>query len=358
MTAPDLPFVSVVMPVRNEGRFIARSVHAVLSQTYPPERYEVIVADGRSTDDTRARLAGLVAGHPNLRVIDNAGGIVSTGLNAALRVVRGDVVVRVDGHCEIAPDYVERCVAHLQEPGVQVVGGPLQTLGQTPTAQAIAVAMSSPFGVGNAAFRTGQLDAFVDTVAFPAFPRSLLAQAGPFDEELVRNQDDEYNYRLREMGARIRLAHDVRARYYSRSSFGSLARQYFQYGYWKVRVMQKHPWQMRPRQFAPPLLVATLSALSLAATWLPPARGWLFAVVFVYVAATVSAALLTARRQGWRYFPSLCLAFPTLHLSYGAGFLYGLLRFAGRWGDRQTRATPPTLDLQGHASPSSPHGGR
>jgi len=358
MTALDLPFVSVVMPVRNEGRFIARSVNAVLSQTYPPERYEVIVADGRSTDDTRATLEALAAAHPNLRVIDNSGGIVSTGLNAALRVVRGDVVVRVDGHCEIAPDYVERCVAHLREPGVQVVGGPLLTLGQTPTAQAIAVAMSSPFGVGNAAFRTGQLDAFVDTVAFPAFPRSLLAQAGPFDEELVRNQDDEYNYRLRKMGAHILLAQDVRARYYSRSSFGSLARQYFQYGYWKVRVMQKHPWQMRPRQFAPPLLVATLSALSVAATWLPPARWFLVAVVLAYAAATVSAALLTAQRQGWRYFPSLCLAFPTLHLSYGAGFLYGLLRFAGRWRDRQTRATPPSLDLPGHASPSSPHAGR
>jgi GT2 family glycosyltransferase len=352
-----LPFVSVVMPVRNEGGFIARSVGAVLAQTYPSDRYEVIVADGQSTDDTRTRLDALARAHANLRVIENAGRIVSTGLNAALRVARGDIVVRVDGHCEIAPDYVERCVAHLREPGVHIVGGPLTTLGQTPTAQAIAAAMSSPFGVGNAAFRTGQVAAFVDTVAFPAFPRQLLADAGPFDEELVRNQDDEYNYRLRRMGARILLADDVRSRYYSRSSFRSLARQYFQYGYWKVRVMQKHPLQMRPRQFVPPLFVATLTAVGLLALWAPMARWALAAIVLAYAAATVAAAASTARREGWAHFLPLCLAFATLHLSYGAGFLYGLVRFAGRWGDRETRATPPGLDLPGRPTPSSPSTG-
>ena len=211
------------MPVRNEGGFITRSVGAVLAQTYPSACYEVIVADGLSNDDTRVRLAELAKAHANLRVIDNPGRIVATGLNAAVRAVRGHIVIRVDGHCEIAPDYLERCVAHLGEPGVHVVGGPLTTVGETDTAQAIAVAMSAPFGVGNAAFRTGQLSACVDTVAFPAFPLHLLRAAGPFDEELVRNQDDEYNYRLRRMGASIRLAPDVRARYYSRSSFRSHA---------------------------------------------------------------------------------------------------------------------------------------
>lgn len=332
------PFVSVVMPVRNEGGFLERSLAAVLAQTYPAGRHEVIVADGMSTDGTRARLDAAARTHAGLRVIDNPGRIVSTGLNAALRQARGDVVIRVDGHCEIAGDYVERCVAHLRADDVQVVGGPLTTVGETPTAQTIALAMSSPFGVGNSAFRTGQLSAVVDTVAFPAYPRQLLVAAGPFDEELVRNQDDEYNYRLRKMGARILLAPDVRCRYYSRSSYRSLWRQYFQYGYWKVRVLQKHTRQMRPRQFVPPLFVAVLGTLALLATRVPRARWGLGAFGLAYLAANLSAAALTARRAGARDLLPLCLAFATLHVSYGAGFLYGLVRFAGRWGDRATRA--------------------
>ncbi len=340
-----MPFVSVVMPVRNEGGFMERSLQAVLRQTYPAGRYEVIVADGMSTDGTRARLDALARDHRGLRVVDNPGRIVSTGLNAALRHVRGDVVIRVDGHCEIADDYVDRCVAHLRSPDVQIVGGPLTTVGETPTAQAIAVAMSSPFGVGNSAFRTGQRSAVVDTVAFPAYPRQLLREAGPFDEELVRNQDDEYNYRLRKMGVRILLAQDVRCRYFSRSSFRSLWRQYFQYGYWKVRVLQKHARQMRPRQFVPPLFVAVLAVLTLLATRFPLARWALGAGVAAYVAANVSAAAVTARREGGRFFLPLCAAFATLHFSYGAGFLCGLVKFAGRWGDRTTRAA--TADLHG-----------
>jgi hypothetical protein len=260
----------------------------------------------------------------------------------------------VDGHCEIAPDYLERCVAHLGEPGVHVVGGPLTTVGETDTAQAIAVAMSAPFGVGNAAFRTGQLSACVDTVAFPAFPLHLLRAAGPFDEELVRNQDDEYNYRLRSMGASIRLAPDVRARYYSRSSFRSLGRQYFQYGYWKVRVMQKHPRQMRPRQFVPPAFVAALGVLAALSLTLPTARWGLALLALAYIAATAAAAARAARGENRRHFLRLCLAFATLHLAYGSGFLCGLVRFAGRWGDRETRAAVRSLDLQGQSHPSPP----
>lgn len=346
-----VPFVSVVMPVRNEGSFIHQSLGAVLDQTYPHDRYEVLIADGMSTDDTRDIVRGYAAKRPGVRLVDNPGRIVSTGLNAAMRDVRGDIVIRVDGHCAIAPDYIERCVAHLAKPGVEVVGGPLTTLGQTPASHAIAMAMSSPFGVGNSAFRTGQLEAFVDTVAFPAFPRALLERAGPFDEELVRNQDDEYNYRLRKMGARILLAEDVRSRYYSRSSFKSLWRQYYQYGYWKVRVMQKHTRQMRPRQFAPPAFVGSLLALAVLSFVWRPAVPALLLLALGYAGANLVASLLTARRVGWRYLPSLSFAFATLHLSYGAGFLVGLLSFWNRWGDQTTRASLPALEDQRRADP-------
>ncbi|HXM76736.1 MAG TPA: glycosyltransferase family 2 protein, partial [Thermoanaerobaculia bacterium] len=200
-------------------------------------------------------------------------------------------------------------------------------------------AMSSAFGVGGVAFRTTHdWSGFVDTVAFPAFTRAAIEKAGAFDEELVRNQDDEYNYRLRELGGRILLSSDVRCRYFSRASLSSLWRQYFQYGYWKVRVMQKHPAQMRPRQFVPPLFVGCVLALTLLA--FSAAARWLLAgVLGAYAVADVLATLASASRGSRRAVSLLPVAFATMHFAYGLGFLKGLLSFAGRWGDRATRAT-------------------
>src|SRR5262249_4664823 len=239
-----------------------RSLVAVLDQDYPDGRMEILVVDGMSIDDTRDIVRSFQSNHPELRLLDNPGKIVPTGLNVALAECRGDIIVRVDGHCEIAPDYIRRCVEHLETDGVEAVGGPLETVGQSRTASAIAVAMSSSFGVGGSAFRTVKGKTMLtDTVAFPAYKRHMIEKAGAFDEELVRNQDDEYNYRRRKLGAKILLASDVRCRYYSRSTLSSLARQYLQYGFWKVRVLQKHPRQMQPRQFAPLLLIVTILGL-------------------------------------------------------------------------------------------------
>ncbi len=338
------------MPVRNEAGFIARSLGSVLGQDYPLERIEVIVADGMSTDGTRELVRAARSRHPGLLLIDNPGRIVPTGLNTALRVARGGVVIRIDGHCEIARDYVARCVHHLARDGVDAVGGAVTTVGANPLAQAIALAMSSLFGVGGSAFRMVKgKTLLVDTVAFPAYTREVLERAGPFDEELVRNQDDEYNYRLRRQGGRILLAADVQSRYYSRGSFRSLWRQYFQYGYWKVRVMQKHPRQMRPRQFVPPGFVASLLVSLLTAPF-SPVGGSIFAFVACsYLLANLVASVLSVREGQWRLLPFLPAAYATLHLAYGLGFLIGLLHFAGRWGDRGTGVRKVSVEGTGRA---------
>ena len=347
--APFRPFVSVLMPVRNEAAFIARSVGAVLAQDYPSDRVEIMVADGRSTDSTRSVVRALSQNDARLRLVDNPAGIVATGLNCAMREARGEVIVRVDGHCEIAPDYVSRCVAHLGTGAIDGVGGPLETIGLTPRAAAIAAAMSSWFGVGGSAFRTiRDRSLLTDTVAFPGYTRAAMARAGDFDEELVRNQDDEYNYRLRKMGARILLAADVRARYYSRSTFASLWRQYLQYGYWKVRVMQKHPLQMQPRHFAPALFVAALGAALVLAALFPAGRVLAAAMLAAYAAATAAAVVLVRRQhavQAWWLLPA---AFATLHLSYGTGMLIGLVKFARRWrrNDAPAATHPATADVR------------
>ncbi len=331
----ELPFVSILMPVRNEAAFIGTSLGAVLAQDYPHDLLEVIVADGRSTDRTLEMVETFLARDPRVRLCDNPGRIVPTGLNTAIALARGEIVVRVDGHCEIAPDYVRLCVEHLRRGEADGVGGSIQTVGVTPTARAIAAAMSSRFGVGNSAFRTERAATrLVDTVPFPAYTREILRRAGPFDEELVRNQDDEFNFRVRELGGRILLASDVRSRYESRSSLRSLARQYFQYGYWKVRVMQKHPSQMSVRHFVPAAFVSTLVASGLAALAMPGARTAFIGLAAIYAAACLLVSAVVLRRAGSGPLLLLPVAFATLHLAYGVGFLFGLLRFAGRWGDR------------------------
>lgn len=330
-----LPFVSVIMPIRNEAAFIERSLGAVLAQNYPTDRLEVVIADGMSTDETREIIQRLADEHPqvNVRVIDNPGKIVPTGFNAALAEARGDVIVRVDGHCEIAPDYVSRCVAHLLQDSVDGVGGPIETVGTSPLSGTIALAMSSGFGVGGSAFRTVKDKAMlVDTIAFPAYTRAAVKVAGPLDEELIRNQDDEYNYRLRKLGFRLLLAPDVRSKYYSRISLRSLWRQYYQYGFYKVRVLQKHPRQMRLRQFVPPAFVATILGGALLSPWSRIVRKLWGLAVSAYAVANLFASWRIARKAGYEHLWRLPVVFSILHFSYGLGFLHGLIRFRDRWG--------------------------
>jgi succinoglycan biosynthesis protein ExoA len=343
-----------VLPIRNEAAFIGRALASVLTQDYPADRLEILVADGRSTDATRDIVRffeGRSSGR--LHLIDNPGQIVPAGLNAAIAAATGQVIVRVDGHCEVPVDFVSRAVAHLSLDNVDCVGGILDTIGETRMARVIAAAMSEPFGVGGSAFRSADATSaraysmLTDTVAFPAFTREAIARTGRFDEELVRNQDDEYSYRLRRLGGRILLASDMRARYYSRSTLRGLWRQCFEYGYWKVRVLQKHPRQMRARQFVPAFFVAALLAGMAAmaiAPWLWP---FLALVVAAYIAAATAASLSAARRHGWWHRPSdwrlaplLAVSFATMHVAYGAGSLAGAVGFWRRWGSVGREPSP------------------
>lgn len=332
----EMPRVSIVMPVRNEADSLARSLDAVLSQDYPADRLEVLVADGQSTDGTRGLVERFARGDSRVHLVDNPGRIVATGLNAALREVHGDIVVRVDGHTEIAPDYVRACVEALERTNADNAGGRMTAVGEGAFGSAVAAATSSPFGVGGARFHYSDREEWVDTVYLGAWPREVFARIGAFDEELVRDQDDEFNYRLRAAGSRILLTPAVRSRYRVRGTPRSLFRQYFQYGYWKVRVLQKHARQMRSRQFVPPSFVACLLVAALLGPVTPV--GWtpLGLIAGVYAAANVIASAWTARRGSGLWQVLLPVAFATLHFAYGLGFLTGLIRFAGRWGDRST----------------------
>ncbi len=326
------PFVSVIMPVRNEAAFIERSIAAVLEQTYPHDLIEVIVADGMSTDVTR-NIVDRLAKDSEIPVylVENPNLIAPSGLNRAIEASRGEIIVRVDGHCEIDPDYVVNCVNMLQSGKADGVGGPIETIGESLVASAIARAMSSKFGVGGSAFRTEEnREIYTDTVAFPGYTREIIERAGPFNEELIRNQDDEYNYRIRKMGGRILLSPSIRSRYYSRSSLKSLWRQYFEYGYWKVRVLQMHPRQMSVRQFVPFFFVTTLITTAALASFWSIGRLVFIAILALYLIANVAASALAAKSD-FKMFPLLSLSYLILHISYGLGSLVGLAVFSKKW---------------------------
>ncbi len=328
------PKVSILLPVRNEESSIESCLSAVFCQDYPQESIEVIVADGESTDKTRTIIRRLQDLQPNLVMVNNPSKIVPAGLNAAIVRAIGDCIIRVDGHTRIAPDYVSQCVFALQHTGADNVGGRMNACGQGRFGEAVAVATSTPFGVGGARFHYSNQEEWVDTVYMGAWRREVFDEIGLFDEELVRDQDDEFNYRLREYGGKILLSPKIKSVYTNRSSPKALWKQYFQYGFWKIRVLQKHPRQMSVRQFIPPVFVAALAlsfVLSILFSW-----GWI-TLLFVggsYLLANLTASLITASKKGWCHLVLLPAIFAILHLSYGLGFLAGLFRFWNRWGDK------------------------
>ncbi len=319
------PFVSVVMPIRNEAGSIARSLAAVIEQDYPSDRLEILVADGMSSDGTRGIVDALRALHPGLRLIDNPGRIVAAGLNRAIGQARGEVIVRVDGHTTVARDYVAECVGALLRSSAENVGGRMEARGEGRFGEAVALATGSPFGVGGARFHYSGREEWVDTVYMGAWRRDVFDRLGLFDEEMVRNQDDEFNYRILDQGGRILLTPRIRSVYTVRGRPLALWRQYFQYGYWKVRVMRRHPRQIRLRQWVPPLFAAALLGTGALALMVPAGAAAFIAVAGAYVVASGVASAWVASRAAWRHLWLLPLVYAILHLAYGLGFLFGLL---------------------------------
>jgi glycosyltransferase involved in cell wall biosynthesis len=318
------PLVTIILPVRNEAHSIARCLDAIMAQDYPRDRIEILLVDGMSNDRTREIVADVAARDARVRLLDNPQRIVPTALNRGIRAASGAIITRVDGHTLIAPDYVTRCVAALSAHGADNVGGPMRAHGETYMARGIALATSSPFGVGNARFHYSEQAGWVDTVYMGAYRRETFERVGLFDEELVRNQDDEFNFRLIRAGGKIWFDPSIRSTYFSRSTLRALWKQYFQYGYWKVRVIQKHGGPAAWRHLVPALFVTCLCVTSLMSlvlfSWAP-----LLLILIAYLGALMLATIESSRRRGWSFAPVLPFAFVVLHLAYGIGFLWGML---------------------------------
>ena len=327
----------MLVPVRNEAGFIGRCLQALAQQDYPRERFEVIVLDGESTDLTEYE-AQVAAERYGLTVYfaTNPKRTAAAGLNLGLTLAKGEVIIKVDGHTRVDPSFVSAAVKALRESGADAVGGPIETLGHGRAGRAIALAMSSPFGVGDAAFRVSQAEQWTDSVPFGAYRREVFEKVGPFAEDIDRGEDDEFNYRLRQAGGRILLTPKIRSVYFSRPTLGALARQYWGYGLAKAQVLYRHPGRLRPRHLAPSALVLALAGGGLLS--LIERRFVLIPAVAAsaYWTANLLASLRIASRGNWREAPLLPAAFATIHFAAGAGMIAG----AAKLLLRRIRAAP------------------
>jgi succinoglycan biosynthesis protein ExoA len=320
--------VSVVAPMYNEADHIEGVVADIAAQDFEGE-LEFIVADGESTDGS-IELLRAAAEHHGLavRLIDNPERWVSHGLNAAVRAASGDLLIRIDCHSRFPSDYVRRCVEVAAETGADNVGGVLVARGRTPTQRAAACAMSSPFGgIGWSRHDDGER-VEVDTVPFGAFRPDAFRRAGLFDESLVRNQDDEFNLRLRLAGGRIVRDPSITLEYTPRGTFRGLYRQYYEYGRWKVPVMLKHRRIVSMRSLAPAALVASFLTLTVLSIVTHHALAFLIAELGVYAAGATlfGVRAIRSRRESWRLLPRVVAVFPTIHVAYGLGMAVGWLR--------------------------------
>ena len=322
-----MPLASLIVPCRNEKDYIEPCIRSLLAQELPGGCFEIIVADGRSNDGTRDILARLAAEHACLRLVDNPGRTVSMGLNTAICAARGRIIIRIDVHTQYAPDYISQCIAILQETGADNVGGPWVAQGTGYIGRAVAAAFQSPFAAGRARGHNPHYTGPVDTVYLGCWPREVFDRIGFFDEELVRNQDDEFNLRLSRAGGLIWQSPRIKSWYHPRESLRLLLRQYAQYGYWKVRVIQKHCLPASVRHLVPAAFVLTMLTLPIAALFWPWALWMWGALGVLYSACNLAASVVTARRSGLSLFPVLPAVFACYHLGYGYGFLRGTWDF-------------------------------
>jgi succinoglycan biosynthesis protein ExoA len=321
------PAVTVVVPCRNEVRYIENCMRVVLAFESPPGGFEVIVADGQSDDGTREIVARIAAEDARVRLVDNPERTTPFGLNAGIRAARGSVIARIDAHTEYAADYLRQSVAVLSETGAENVGGPWVARGHTYVQRAIAAAFNSPFAVGGARGHRRQYEGPVDNLYLGCWRREVLEQVGLFDEEFTRNQDDELNFRLVRSGGTIWQSPRIRSWYTPRASLGGLFRQYFQYGYWKVRVIQKHGSPAAIRHLVPGSFAAVLLLLTPVAFFSSPAALALATLLGAYAIPLLAASITTSARAGWDLLPLFPLTFSCFHFGYGFGFLFGVLDF-------------------------------
>ena len=321
-----LPSISITIPARNEEKYIEKCILSILSADYPQEKIKVFVCDGLSTDNTREIVSSLSNKHNNIQLIDNEKQTTPFALNLGLKASNCAIKIILGAHAEIDKDFIKNNVSVLNDyPEVGCSGGIIENVYENESAETIGLAMSSGFGVGNAHFRTGSKNGFVDTVAFGAYRKEVFEKIGYFDEDLIRNQDDEFNFRLLQNGFKIYLNSNIKSKYYVRASFSKLYKQYYQYGYWKVYVNKKHKAVTSIRQLVPLFFVLFLF-LGFTLSFFHWILGTLFSLgILAYIVLGIVFA--SQKSNSFEKITGIAYTFFLLHFSYGLGYLVGIFDF-------------------------------
>ena len=318
--------VSVVIPVQNEQRYLKNCIASILEQDYAKENMEVIFVDGMSEDGTREMLEVYAAQYSDfIQILNNPKKIVPAAMNLGIKASGGDYIIRLDAHSCYPKDYISKCVYYLEHTEADNVGGLAPANGENYIGKAFAMVLSSKFGVGNSAFRTGAQSGYVDTVPFGAFRRETFDKYGYYDERLVRNQDYELNYRIRKQGGKIYLADDIRLSYQCRETISGIVKQNFENGRWNVLTYFLSPGSMSSRHFIPLLFVLSLIMMPVL-SFLPLFRYLFIAEIALYLILDFSVTIHFAVKNGMKYIPILLILFPIFHICYGMGSFAALLQ--------------------------------
>lgn len=326
-----MPRVSVIVPCFNEERTIGLLLDALYNQSFSKNQMEVVIADGMSTDNTLRVIREWQDEHPDLtvKIVENKARNIPSGLNRAINESRGEILIRMDAHAIPAKDYIAKCVELLNQGKADNIGGRwvIEPGGDTWVAKSIAAAASHPLGVGDARYRIGGEPQFVDTVPFGAFKKELIHQIGMYDTNLLTNEDYEFNTRIREAGGKVWFDPSIQSKYIARSTWKDLARQYWRYGYWKVKMLERYPQSIRWRQALPPLLVLGL-VVTLALSFVVPAIIYKFISLFAsYLIVLFIIGTIAAIKQRKLF---LILGLPVsimiMHLTWGTAFLVSVLQ--------------------------------
>lgn len=318
--------VSVVMPLRNEEKYIKGCISSLLLQDYPKDKMEWIFVDGQSIDNTVHILEEFKKQYPNLIYIYNNPDItVPYAMNIGIKHSHGKYIIRLDAHADYAQDYISKCVHYLDlMPEVDNVGGIAITKAKTPLGSIIAKMLSTKFGVGNSKFRTNGQSGFVDTVPFGAFRKDIFARLGGYDVRLTRNQDNEMNYRIRKNGGKIFLANDIQLIYYCRDTITGIGSMAFQNGKWNIITMKYVPGTMGIRHFIPMLFVLSLITLFLGSHF---CMFSLYLLLFDIILYCLCDCYFSVKNSNTlKETLSLFFLYPFFHISYGIGSIAGLLK--------------------------------
>ena len=322
--------VSIILPIRNEERFISKTLQSIIEQKFKGE-LEIIISDGLSNDGTLDIIKKFQKKYRYIKLIRNNARTVPAGFNKALSFAKGDVIIRVDGHSTLEPDFINNSIKMLNKKNASCVGGPTKHFSNTYIGKNISIAQCSYFGAGGASFRTGvSKGKYVNTLAFGAYKRAEFLKVGAYDEELIRNQDEELNYRIVKNGGKIWIDPSIKSIYYVRNSILKLFTQYFYYGFYKVRVVQKIKSIFSLRHLVPAIFVLTLILLAVIAIF----QKILWPILFfggIYLFMNITFSIYESIKNQSKSLILLPVIYFIMHLSYGIGFLAGLVFFANRW---------------------------